>query len=477
MKHYILLSLTAATVFAGTGCKKFLDRQPISTSTEDAYYKNTRDVETAVIGCYAALRSVYKDDPVVVGLRSDDSYIAESESDINLIDGFKEGPTNSYVAQYWQDAYYVVKQCNVVLQYLSKATDTTQRNYFEGEARFLRAHMYFNLVRLWGDVPLVTSNVAYNDTGYYHRVNTGVVYNQIITDLTIAAQKLPAAWDITEVARVTKYAARGMLAKVYLTQKNYAASRVLLQDLMDNPGPYALQASYKNIFGLRNEMNNEILYAVRYKSNFNGMGENFTFNMDKISGSVGYRSAGDFRGTALWVGSDSIRKSATFSTGGNYGSDYYDVTKYQDSTAPKNDAGADFIVLRYADIVLMYAEVVNEMDGAPASDASPSLVALNRIRKRANPAALVLTYLYTNAAVKTQDAFRTTIKAERRREFGMEDQRWFDLLRWNDAVTVMNAHFTYRKVDVTVESYRALYPIPQREIDISGHIISQNTGY
>ena len=84
-----------ATVLAATGCKKFLDRQPISTSTEDAYYKNTRDVETAVIGCYAALRNVYKDDPVVVGLRSDDSYIAESESDINLIDGFKDGPTNS----------------------------------------------------------------------------------------------------------------------------------------------------------------------------------------------------------------------------------------------------------------------------------------------------------------------------------------------------------------------------------------------
>ncbi|MBS1563284.1 MAG: RagB/SusD family nutrient uptake outer membrane protein [Bacteroidetes bacterium] len=461
---------------AGTGCKKFLDRQPASSFTEDSYYKNTSEVETGVIGCYAALRNVYKDDPVLVGLRSDDSYIAESDGDINLIDAFGEGPTNSYLSQYWQDAYYVIKQCNTVLKYIGNVGDTTQRRYFEGEVRFLRAHMYFNLVRLWGPVPLVTSDVAYNDTAYYRRRDSATVYQQIITDFNIAAQQLPASWDVTEIARVTNYAAKGMLAKVYLTQKNYAASRPLLQDLMDNPGPYALQASYKTVFGLRNEMNNEIMYAVRYKGNFNGMGQNFTYNMDKAPGSVGYRSSGDYRGTSLWPAADSIRKSSTFSTGGKYGSDYYDVAKYQDSTAPKNDAGADFVVLRYADIVLMYAEVVNEMDGAPTSDLSPSLVALNKIRRRAQPSG-TLVYLYNNTAVKTQDAFRSTIKAERRREFGMEDQRWFDLLRWNDAVSAMNTHFSYRNANVTVKAYQVLYPVPQREIDLSGGIITQNPGY
>lgn len=462
---------------AGAGCKKFLDRQPVSSSTEDGFYKNDADVETAVIGCYAALRNVYKDDPVLAGLRSDDSYIAESESDINLVDGFKDGPTNSYVAQYWQDAYYAIKQCNTVLKYISHVSDTTNRKYFEGEARFIRAHMYFNLVRLWGDVPLVTSDVAYNDTSYYRRVNKDVVYSQIIADFTAATQELPAAWDVTEIARVSNYAAKGMLAKVYLTLKNYTASRALLQNLIDNPGPYGLQASYKGIFGLRNEMNNEVMYAVRFKSNSNGMGENYTYNMDKVSGSVGYRSAGDFRGTTLWPAADSIRKSATFSTGGLYGSDYYNVAKYQDPTASKNDAGADFIVLRYADIILMYAEVVNEMDGAPTSATSPSLVQLNRIRQRANPAATTLVYAYTSTAVKTQDAFRTTIKAERRREFGIEDQRWYDLLRWSDAVTAMNTHFSYRNAGIVIQPYQTLYPIPQREIDISGHIITQNPGY
>ncbi len=477
MKPYYLLLMLLLAV-AGQGCKKFLDQNPVSSLTQETYYKTTEDVETAVIGCYASLRNVYNDDPVLVGLRSDDSYIAVSESDISLIDNFSEASTNSYVAQYWQDAYFTIKQCNTVLQYLNVVTDSTKKKYFEGEAKFIRAHMYFNMVRLWGDVPLVTNgNVAYNDVTYYPRVNKDTVYKQIIADFSTAIQNLPAAWDAAQVARVNVYAARGMLAKVYLTQKNYPASRALLQDLLTNPGTFALQPSYKNIFGISNEMNNEIMYAVRFKSNSNGLGETYTYNMDYLPGSVGYRSAGDYRGTTVFTAADSIRKNATFVTGGTYGSSYYDVPKYMDASAPKNDAGADFIVLRYADIVLMFAEVANEMDGAPTSATSPSLVQLNRIRQRANPAATSLVYTYNSSAVNTQSAFRTTIKAERRREFGMEDQRWFDLLRWGDAVTAMNAHFVYRGLPIVVQPYQELYPVPQREVDISGHIITQNPGY
>ncbi|HEY4148525.1 MAG TPA: RagB/SusD family nutrient uptake outer membrane protein [Chitinophagaceae bacterium] len=476
MKNYYFLPVVLIA-FAGLGCKKFLDKSPVSSLTQETYYKTTDDVETAVIGCYAALRDVYNDDPVMAGLRSDDSYIAESESDINHIDGFSESATNSYVATYWQDAYFAIKQCNTVLQYLNVVTDSTKKKYFEGEAKFIRAHMYFNMVRLWGDVPLVTTSVAYNDVTYYPRVNKDTVYKQIIADFTTAIHNLPTSWDPTQVGRVTVYAAKGMLAKVYLTQKNYPAARALLQDLLTNPGTYILQPSYKTIFGLNNEMNNEIMYAVRYKSNSNGLGETYTYNMDKISGSVGYRSAGDYRGTTVFTAADSIRKNSTFVTGGTYGTNYYDVTKYQDPSAPKNDAGADFIVLRYADIILMFAEVANEMDGAPTSATAASLVQLNRIRLRANPAATSLVYLYTSSAVNTQAAFRTTIKAERRREFGMEDQRWYDLLRWGDAVTAMNAHFASRGVNVVLQPYQVLYPIPQREVDISGHIITQNPGY
>ncbi len=491
MKNNILfLALISSTLLIG--CSKYLDRTPNSSLTQENFYRTTSEVETGVFGAYAALRPVYNGDPILAGLRSDDSYISVSEGDMNQIDGFGETTTNSYIAQYWQDSYFTIKQCNTVLKYLNNVTDINKKAYFEGEVKFIRAHMYFNLVRLFGDVPLITTSVEYNDISSYRRVKTDSVYTQIINDLTDAISKLPNSWTAAQSARVTSYTAKGMLAKVHLTLKNYAASKVLLLDLLQNPGQYQLLPNYRSIFGVANEMNAEIMYAVRFKSNSNGLGNTFTYNMDKLSGSVGYRAASDFRSTSAsgpFPTADSIRKFQTFLTGGTYGTSWYCGGKYLDPGSPKNDGGTDFIILRYADIIMMYAEVENEISGTTALTAADAtnplsrLYQLNRIRSRAsgaNPLAVPV-YAYNSTAVNTQDKFRATIKAERRREFGIEDQRWYDLLRWGDAITVMNAHFQSRAsatfIAPIVLPYQALYPIPQRERDISGGIITQNPGY
>jgi hypothetical protein len=473
MKRILYYSVVSMLLLSAA-CTKVLDKSPVSSIPEENYYRNTAEVETGVLGAYAALRAVYNYDYVIAGLRSDDSYISDAEGDMNQIDGFGENTSNSYIASYWQNSYYVIKQCNTVLKYLNNVTDATSKANFEGEVKFLRAHMYFNLVRLWGAVPLVTSAVAYNDPALYQKADTAGVYAQIIADLTVAMQQLPGSWDVTEAGRVNSYAAKGMLAKVQLTRKNYAAARVLLQDLVTTPGPCQLLPSFKSVFGTGNEMNAEILYAVRFKSNANGVGNFFTYDLDKLTGAVGFRSASDYRGR--YVTADSVRKNTTFliyaSTTGSLS--YYDGGKYQDAGSLKYDGGADFVVLRYADILLMYAEVVNEMDGTDAGPApADALTQFNRIRTRAG----VPVYTATSSAVKTRDAFRTAIKAERRLEFGIEDQRWFDLLRWNDAVTVMNAHFVTRGLTATMAAYQVLYAIPQREIDISNGVLKQNTGY
>jgi len=123
------------------------------------------------------------------------------------------------------------------------------------------------------------------------------------------------------------------------------------------------------------------------------------------------------------------------------------------------------------------------MDGATpltAADATnplSRLYQLNRIRQRANPAATSLVYAYNSSTINTQDKFRTAVKNERRRELAIEDQRWYDLVRWGDAVTAMNTHFAGRSLSTVIKSYQTLFPVPQREIDISGHIVSQNEGY
>jgi len=473
------------------GCKKFLDKKPVSSFVEEEYYKTTAEVETGVFGAYGSLRNVYNLDYILAGLRSDDSYISESEGDINQIDGFSERTTNSYVASYWQQAYFTIKQCNTVLKYIDNVTDPTKKNYFEGEAKFIRAHMYFNLVRLWGDVPLVLKSVTYTDTASQRRIDKNIVYDSIAADFQAAINKLPASWPAAEQGRVTIGAAKGMLAKVYLTQGKYAQSKVLLQDLLTTPGQYQLLPNYKNIFGTGNENNAEIMYSVRFKAASNGLGNTFTYNLNNEPGSVGYRSASDLRSTSssgVFVPADSIRRYTTFVTvsstnsSGGISISWYNAGKYLDPGSPRNDGGADFIVLRYADIILMYAEVENELSttalvAGDATNTSSRLYQLNRIRTRANPAATTLVYAYNSTTINTKDKFRTAVQNERRREFAIEDHRWYDLLRYGTAVTVMNTHFSGRAINTVVQPYQLLYPIPQRERDVTNGILTQNPGY
>jgi hypothetical protein len=135
----------------------------------------------------------------------------------------------------------------------------------------------------------------------------------------------------------------------------------------------------------------------------------------------------------------------------------------------------------------MYAEVENEINGGTAlvaGDATTTtsrLYQLNRIRQRANPAATTLVYAYNSTTINTKDKFRTAVQNERRREFAIESQRWYDLLRWGTAITAMNAHFQARAsasfVPPVLQNYQALYPIPQRERDVTNGILTQNPGY
>lgn len=460
-KYCILWGIASILAVSFSSCKKVLDQNPISTLSEENYYRNTAEIETAVIGCYSSLLPLYNDNYLVVDLRSDDTYVSESEGDYNQLDGFGERSTNSYLAAFWQESYYVIRQTNTVLKYINNVTDSVSKNSFEGEARFMRAHMYFNLVRLWGNIPLVVSSIDYDDPSASTQVSEAAVYDQIISDLTIAAEKLPLSWPESDASRVTAYAAKAMLGKVYLTQKNYAAALPLLRDVVENPGSFLLQTSYASIFGTANETNKEIMYSVRYRANSNGLGEVYTYNYAKLTGSQNVRVSKDLRNA--FVTADSVRKNTTVALDGTY----YMPGKFLDVGAPVKDAGADYIVLRLADVILMYAEVLNEVNG-PTQEA---LDELNKIRARAGVT------LYTLENLSTKDEFRSVIKTERRVELATEGHRLFDLLRWGDLQTAMNTAFVTLSRTRTVQAYQYLYPIPQREIDVTNGSIVQNPGY
>ena len=454
-----LLTAAFAVLLLG-GCKDYLNITPQSTLVEDSYFSNTGEVETGVINIYSALQNVVPNEIVLSELRSDNMAPNLLEGDWGSVETFTETPNNDFVGTFWRTAYASIARANIVLKYLDNVTDADKKARFEGEAKFARALMHFDLVRLFGDVPLATATLTSGASQELRRRPTAEVYAQIIDDLQIAVAQLPATWEAVNVGRATKGAAQTLLAKVYLTQGNYAAARPLLESIISS-GTFQLLPSYATVFAPGNEMNREIIFAIRYKTASNGEGQGFSYDLSK-DGNLRGKPPVDFQ--ALYLTSDSRLAVSTTGTGNNMF-----VNKFADAanTGSRRDSGTDWIVLRYADVLLMYAEVLNELNDTPGA-----LTRLNSIRTRAGVP------IYATTPTPSKATVQANIETERRLELAFEDHRWYDLLRTGRASAVMNAHFqAIGRPNVNVPTYRLLYPIPQREIDLSNGVITQNQGY
>lgn len=459
LKAYLVL----AALISLTGCSKFLDQKPVSALIESNYYRTTDEVETGVIACYDGLQKVYDMEFKLTELRSDNASGVGLEGDWGGIKFFRDAPSNFFLLDYWQRSYNTITRCNTVLKFIDNVTDPEKKKYFEGEAKFMRALIYFNLVRLYGEVPLVNERIDYNDAEKFVKASKTALYDLIKSDLSTAADYCPVSWS-TQKARVTNGAAKALLGKVYITLKEWENARVQLAPLVgaDLKGStYGLNASYAAIFSTASEMSKEIVFAVRYKSSSNGEGNSFAYE---------YTSSGDARyikGTnayqAMFESTD-VRKAVTFTTNALVG-------KFLDPSAPVRDAGNDIPVIRFADVLLLYAEALNEEASVPTET---TIAPINEVRKRAAASS------YTPTLLATQQAARDAIYKERQLEFGFENQRWYDLLRKepDETIAIMNAYFSANgSPGVTVPAYRLIYPIPQTEIDLSSGMLKQNPGY
>jgi hypothetical protein len=454
-------------------CKKFLDKKPESGLVEEDYFRNTTEVETGVFGIYDGLQAVLQEEYKLTEMRSDMVTPANREGEWGSLEDFNETSTNDFVRLFWQLSYNTIGRSNLVIKYLNNVTDTTKKKYFEGEAKLIRAHMYFNLVRLWGDVPLIKEVVPFDENDKLIRKSKTEVYNLIVSDLQTAINDLPVSWSSSEAGRVTQGAAKTLLAKVYLTLGQYAQAKPLL-DAVASSSSYQLLSNYADVFSLTNEMNKEIIYAVRYKAGANGEGQAFTYDFSSRGTVKGIKPNTDFM--SLYVTADSVRKKTSV-TGS--GSNVF-VGKFQDPTAADRDAGNDWIVTRLADAILLQGETNANLYtgtwGAVMSDADSALIIgpINRIRARAG-AGLTRKKKsdYADLASYMNDLMR-----ERKIELAFENDRWYDLLRWGNAVAIMNAHFpAINRATSTMKPYQVLMPIPQREIDVSHGTITQNPGY
>ncbi|MBA9074392.1 hypothetical protein GGR22_002559 [Flavobacterium gossypii] len=492
LKNLKIALLGTAFIFAS--CDETLDLQPISEIGVDEFYSTPQEVNLAVISIYNSLYGMQNREWLLTEIRSDNTYMNPNSTEtkdlaIREVDRFVQGSQNIYVQEYWKACYRTINLANIVMQNLDVVTNPVTRDQYEGEARFLRAHAYFNLVRLWGGVFIIEKPVSGSEAKKMDRSPQSEVYQFILNDLRLASEKLPVSQGGANLGRVAADAAKTLLGKALITaggDANLTEARIVLAEVI--AGNFNLQPTYASVFDIANEYNSEILFAVRYQSGSVGLGsphpnffaplqsDNYVvfgngdgLNVPTENMSTSY-AVGDPRKAAsmadTWIGfNNSVR------------SDRH-VTKYNSTFTRVDDGGSDWVILRYADALLLMAEAINEQSGPNAE----ALGYLNEVRTRSLGSSAALSL----ANVSTYFNFKLALENERRFEFAFENHRWFDLVRTGRAEIVMSQHFAteFQYNDPAhpslntgpLQHYQILLPIPQYEIDLNP-TIAQNTGY
>jgi len=475
------------------GCsKEFLEKTPPDSINTANYPTNEKELITVVNGAYQPLQW-----PKLYNLRMWTSDIMAGNSIVGAGGGsdgietqdmanFVTAPDNAGVLDLWRGPWPGILMANIVLQTApTLSIDETVKNRSMGEACFLRAHYYFILVRYFGDVPLITQPGDVDTDLYPSRTSKDVVYTQIIDDLQNAIEMLPtkSSYSDNDIGRAGKGAALGLLAKVYLTLENYGEVVSTITQI-EGLG-YNLNASYADNFNPATENSVESLFEVQYAGDG---GYNFWSNENQASWTspfMGPRGSGFVGGGYGWnqptqefmgaYESGDLRKEFTTFyddcpdfDGNTYSSAYsltgYNVRKFLiplSVSASYDNSPLNFPVLRYADVLLMKAEALNEMGQTGEAEGY-----LNQIRNRAGLSAI--------ASGLDQTAFREAVLHERRLELAFEGQRWFDMIRVDNGQYALDFLHSIGKTNATTK--HLLFPIPQIEIDRNPNL-TQNPGY
>ena len=474
--NIVLIGLLALSLVA---CKdKFLDLAPISSANSNTFYKTSSDMILAINGAYGALQLTgqYGRFFIVSEIPSDDTAppLSGSITDQDEFDKFYLRTTNPLLAERWSDGYRGIYRCNTILdRIVAVPMDETLKTRIIGEAKFLRALMYFNLVRVFGGVPIVLKEISDTNEGYsYGRSSVAEVYSQIIKDLSEAELSLPANYSGTNVGRASSGAAKSLLGKVYLTRKLFPEAAAKLKEVIDmeNLGTYTLLPSYADVFRTVNKNGKESVFSVQYKKGSLGEGSGFAnLYAPQSSGNavVLFGGDGNNRPTADLENAyepGDIRKDISmansYTNQAGMKVDFYYVKKYGDQPVVKYDSEDNWPVIRFADVLLMYAEALNETGKTPEA-----LPFLNRIRARAKLAEM---------KALTQAEMRLALEQERRVELAFEGHRWFDLVRTGRALAVLNSKSRTIGIATNLTENNLIFPVPQSQIDVNPSLIKQN---
>ncbi|WP_104421315.1 RagB/SusD family nutrient uptake outer membrane protein [Neolewinella xylanilytica] len=480
---YQILGLVV--VLGATACTDVLDRTPQGEYTLENFFQSEEQAVQSVNAVYNQLRQWETHVFSFIGMTdivSDDSDKGSTTSDgffLQEVDQFTHTPSNVAPAAVWSGYYTGIFRANLAITRIPDVPEMDEglRQRLIAEASFLRAYYYFNLVRWFGGVPLILQ--PFPDDFEIPRTPVDEVYARIEADLTFAMDNLPASYSGTDIGRVTSGAATGLLAKVALTRMDYDQAANLALEVI-NGGEYALLPNYSNIFTLDGENSRESLFEVQAAafeiggggSQYNevqgvrgvpNLGWGFNRPSDDL---IAEFERGDPRreATILYVGEILPDGSGIVEGDENIDGERFNQKAFVAEHPGGNGNGPGNIrILRYADVLLIAAEALNELGRQ-----EEARMYLNMVRERARGGANVLPDVTTT----DQGELREAIWHERRVELALEQHRWFDLVRTNRSFEVMNPlrpNFTANKNE--------LFPIPQVEIDLSEGVLEQNPGY
>ncbi|WP_026262463.1 RagB/SusD family nutrient uptake outer membrane protein [Spirosoma panaciterrae] len=474
-----LLSLFALTALLMVSCKNFIEVPPVSTVSVDALYKTDKDYQDAVVAAYNTLQLQYQDFWIFGDMRGDDARQEVVKTDPwYFSDAFILSSDNDLLRTTWRNYYNIINRTNTILTRIENADPAvvTNKNRHMAEAKFLRAFAYFDLVRIFGDVPMLTKPATTDEAYKLAREKADRIYDEIIIkDLMDAESVLPTRYTGTDVGRATKGAAKAILGRVYMTRKDFVKAEAKLQEVTTLG--YSLLPNFNDLFVYtKDEHHSEYIFDIEYEE---GIGEGSVFTNRFFPNSAAMADVYGVKGglteanspspglIALFTADDrrkdiTVQKDFFIDKNGNpvklpsATSQGY-TKKYITPVATGNDSRANWKVIRYADVLLMYAEALNE-NGKTAQ----ALPFINQVRTRAGVAP------YSDLS---KDELREKIYRERRLELAFEGVRWFDLVRTGRAFDTLKS--------LGMKDYMTVFAIPLSQIQLINNrtIFPQNPGY
>jgi len=463
-------------------CTDFLTEELRGSFSSETFYQNDKQALQAVNGVYNAIAFANPDNAIWIfgDVASDDAVKGGNpgdQSEITYIDEFTADANNGIVSDYWSFAYEAIARANnVIANVPAVEMDETLKNRIIGEAKFVRAYSYFNLVNIFGKVPLKLLPQLTYEAIHVPLSEVPDIYARIEQDLTDAAAALPVSYTSSDMGRVTKGAALGLLGKANLFEGKWSAAIGYFQQL-EALGIYGLLPNYADIFRLANENSREAIFEIQHLTGQNPMTGSALNQWFAPAPEGGYY----FNAPTQFL-VDAFEKSTTGEVDprldvsiGRDGQVWLNGEIFNGSLSPtgfltkkhqqplsevpsslKGDGDLNYIYLRYADVLLMKAEAFNEINNADSAKAN-----LNRVRQRARASynGTLPADLLADITTSDQSLLRTAIQKERRVELAQEFHRYFDLMRWGKAFAeaALGPDFNYET--------KHYLPIPQAEID------------